>query len=86
MGLGGCGIKVSTDFIMKLMEEKKVNKHERGQAMETDSADGKPGLCNTPELQKDYEKLVISRDKCWRPKLRTIKEKEKNGIFKTRLK
>ena len=85
MGLGGSGIKVSTDFIMKLMEEKKVNKHERGQAMETDSAYGKPGLCNTPELQKDYEKLVISRDKCWRPKLWTIKEKEKNGIFKTRL-
>ena len=48
---------------MKLMEEKKVNKHEHGQAMEMDSADGKPDLYNSPELQKDSEKLVISRDK-----------------------
>ena len=63
MGRGGRGIRVSAEFIMKLMELKKVNKHERGQAMETDSADGKPDLCNSPELQKDSEKLVISRDK-----------------------
>ena len=48
MGRGGRGIRVFAEFIMKPMEEKKVNKHERGQAMETDSADGKPGLCNTP--------------------------------------
>ena len=76
---------MGSEFIMKLMEEKKVNKHERGKVMETHSPDGKLGLCNTSELQKDYEKLVISRDKCWRPKLGTIKEKEKNNIFKTRL-
>ena len=73
----GCGIRVSAEFIMKLMEEKRVNKDERGQSMETDSADGKPRLCNNPVLQKDYEKLVISRDKCWRPKLGIIKEKRK---------
>jgi hypothetical protein len=78
---GGRGIRVSAEFIRKLMEDRRLNIDERGHTLGMDSVDGKPGLCNTPELQKDYEQLVTTRGKCWKPKLETIKEKEKKGNF-----
>jgi hypothetical protein len=75
---GGLRIRVCPEFISKLMEEGRLNADERGHSVGGDSADDEPGrLCNTPELQKEYAQLVKCRGQCWRPKLETIKEKEK---------
>jgi len=77
----GRGIRVSAEFITKIMEDRRLNIDERERALSRDSADDERGLCNTPELKKQYEQLVTSRGQCWRPKLETIREKEKNPNF-----
>jgi hypothetical protein len=76
---GGLRFRVSVEFITKLMENSRPNDECR-HAVGSYSADDKRRLCNTWELQNDYELLVTSRSKRWRPKLETIKEKEKKGI------
>lgn len=73
---GGQRIRVSIEFITKLMEDGRRNDDGRGHAVDSASADNGSRLCNTPELQKEYEKLVASRGQRWRPKLESIKEKE----------
>jgi hypothetical protein len=78
---GGLRIRVCSEFVSKLMEDGRLNVDERGRSVNGDnSTDDEPGrLCNTPELQKDYARLVQCKAQCWRPKLETIKEKEKIG-------
>ncbi|XP_042499243.1 uncharacterized protein LOC122077373 [Macadamia integrifolia] len=66
---GSLQIRVSDEFISKLMEEGKT-KEEGIHRNET-----KGGVCNTPQLQKDYEQLVGYRQ--WKPKLETIRESER---------
>ena len=75
----GClRIRVSDEFIAQLMEEGKIK--DETAAAETSSSSGKPKsrVCTTPQLQKDYTQLVGSRQ--WKPKLETIKEKEKRKL------
>lgn len=67
-------IRVSPQFITKIMEDGRINIDERGHAVERDSTANENRLCNTPDLQKHYEKLVKPKDRSWRPKLDTIKE------------
>lgn len=73
---GGLRIRVSPEFISKLMEDVRLNVDERGLSVDGDSADDECRLLNTPELQKDYARLVKCRAKCWRPKLESIKEND----------
>lgn len=77
-GGGGIRIRIHPEFISKLMENRRLSVGEIGHSVSTaDSADSRRGLCNTPELQKDYAQLVKSRSQCWRPKLESIGENEK---------
>ncbi|XP_057844597.2 uncharacterized protein LOC131054150 [Cryptomeria japonica] len=69
---GGLRIKVCSEFISKLIEDGRFSNKEREISAESDQ-----GLCNTPQLQKDYAQLVTSRNQVWKPKLDTIQEKEK---------
>jgi hypothetical protein len=75
---GGLRIRVCPEFVTKLIENRKLNVDEGGRTVGRDSIDDKRRLCNTPELQKDYEQLVKSRGHCWKPTLESIREKEKN--------
>ena len=66
------------EFISKLMEEGRLNADERDRSQGRDSTDEEAGrVCNTPELEKECAQLVKCRRHCWKPKLETIKEKEK---------
>ncbi|EEF50152.1 uncharacterized protein LOC8285723 [Ricinus communis] len=66
----GClRIRVSDEFISQLLEEGK---------MEEDDRKITSRVCTTPQLQKDYGLLVRSRQ--WKPKLETIREKEKRKL------
>ncbi|XP_050221196.1 uncharacterized protein LOC126671471 [Mercurialis annua] len=63
----GClRIRVSEDFISELMEESKSVEESWSR------------VCTTPELQKHYGVLVRSRQ--WKPKLETIREKNKRKL------
>jgi len=74
---GDLRIRVCPEFITKLMEDRRVNVDERELPVTRDFADDEPyRLCNTPELKKEYKKLVKSRGHCWKPKLESIGEKE----------
>ncbi|KAG9149630.1 hypothetical protein Leryth_023248 [Lithospermum erythrorhizon] len=57
-------IKVSPEFIIKLMSRKIDNSDEDQLSM----------LCSTPELKKHYDHLVGSREQLWSPRLETISE------------
>ena len=58
------------------------NSNERGNAVVGDFADdGQRGLCNTPELQKDYVQLVRARGQSWKPELETVRENGRNGVY-----
>ncbi|KAE9614863.1 hypothetical protein Lal_00036212 [Lupinus albus] len=61
-------IKVMPEFFIRLISG---GDHEQNNG-------GSPGsnsfLCSTPELQKQYEQLVKSKDQLWSPKLETISE------------
>lgn len=79
----GLRIRVSADFITKIMEDGSLNSDQRGHPVIRNSADNeKYGLCNSPELQRDYAQLVTSRGQSWKPKLETISEKERSGGYK----
>ncbi|KAL6003568.1 hypothetical protein ACLOJK_023800 [Asimina triloba] len=71
---GSVQIRVSDEFIQSLMIGKE-HKDDDGEA-------GKKRLCSTPELEKDYQMLVVGgkRFKDWKPKLETIEEKERRKI------
>ncbi|GAV82596.1 DUF4228 domain-containing protein [Cephalotus follicularis] len=70
----GCPrIRVSDEFISQLMEEARIKEDD----VES-SSNPKSKVCTTPQLQKDYEQLVVLRQ--WKPKLETIKEKEKRKL------
>ncbi|XP_044461151.1 uncharacterized protein LOC123192605 [Mangifera indica] len=70
----GCGrIRVSDEFISQLMEEGIIK--EEDEEEET----FKSKICTTAQLQKDYTQLVGS-SRQWKPKLETIKEKEKRRL------
>ncbi|WCJ26695.1 hypothetical protein M5689_008495 [Euphorbia peplus] len=68
---GSLRIRVSDEFISRLMQE-----NEKGGEEEEE------GLCTTPQLQKDYRLLVRSRH--WKPKLETIRENKKEKKKKKR--
>lgn len=57
-------IKVTPQFIIRLIS---------GDHKENGAANSS-FLCSTPELQKQYEQLVKSKDQVWSPKLETISE------------
>lgn len=81
---GSFQIRVSEEFITKLMQDGKLNADERDHAVVRVSAeDGEQrGLCNTAELRKDYAQLVTFNGQSWKPKLETISEKQKIGGYK----
>lgn len=64
---GTLQIRVSDEFISKLVGEGRIAGEEEEKP--------KGRVCTTPELEKDYTRLVGSKE--WKPKLETIKEKEK---------
>ncbi|KAE9596312.1 hypothetical protein Lalb_Chr17g0347961 [Lupinus albus] len=55
-------IKVMPEFITRLISG------------ENNGSSSNSFLCSTPELQKQYEHLVKSKDQTWSPKLETISE------------
>ncbi|CAL0315850.1 unnamed protein product [Lupinus luteus] len=56
-------IKVMPEFITRLISGENNN-----------GSSSNSFLCSTPELQKQYEQLVRSKDQTWSPKLETISE------------
>ncbi|KAL9678497.1 hypothetical protein QQ045_016341 [Rhodiola kirilowii] len=68
---GGLKIRVSDEFIAQLTIEQRKTAINKSAAAEEEER-----VCNTPQLMKDYTQLVGS-SRQWRPKLETIKEKEK---------
>ncbi|KAJ4828509.1 hypothetical protein Tsubulata_020340 [Turnera subulata] len=76
----GClRIRVSDEFISQLMEEGTIREGTE-EDEEEGSSSGKETskVCTTAQLQKDYTMLVGPR--MWKPKLETIKEKEKRKL------
>ncbi|XP_068666609.1 uncharacterized protein [Aristolochia californica] len=75
---GTLQIRVSDDFIAQLMEEGRLGEEE-GTSESSDGLKGK--VCTTPQLQKDYSQLVGCRRSIqWKPKLETIREKERKRL------
>ncbi|XP_031490627.1 uncharacterized protein LOC116257783 [Nymphaea colorata] len=72
---GSLQIRVSDEFISKLIEGDNVKDEEEASVKEQP----KGKVCTTPALQKDYTQLVGYRSQQWKPKLETIRELEKNG-------
>eukprot|EP00268_Persea_americana_P055657 TRINITY_DN6489_c4_g1_i1.p1 TRINITY_DN6489_c4_g1~~TRINITY_DN6489_c4_g1_i1.p1 ORF type:complete len:268 (-),score=53.15 TRINITY_DN6489_c4_g1_i1:250-1053(-) len=69
---GTLQIRVSDEFISNLIEEGRMSEEEES----LNKSKGR--VCTTPELEKDYTRLVgCRRSREWKPKLETIKEKEK---------
>jgi hypothetical protein len=81
---GDLRIRVSAEFITKLMEDGRLKADEPDHAVVKDSADDDEqcGLCNTAELRKDYAQLVTFSGQSWKPKLQTISEKQRVGRYK----
>ncbi|KAL4578603.1 hypothetical protein LXL04_014729 [Taraxacum kok-saghyz] len=63
-------IKVSPEFMTKILTR-------RDQESESEGGSGNGFLCSTPELKKQYEQLVGSKDQTWSPRLETISEHNK---------
>ncbi|EPS70268.1 hypothetical protein M569_04496, partial [Genlisea aurea] len=62
---GRVSIKIGSEFIAKLITgDSDGDKISRGGRL----------LCSTPELQRDYDSLIGSRNMIWSPKLETISE------------
>ncbi|KAG7950783.1 hypothetical protein I3843_13G133800 [Carya illinoinensis] len=59
-------IKVVPEFITRLITTSGNNREINGSCSSP--------LCSTPELQKHYEQLVVSKEQLWSPKLETISE------------
>ncbi|KAL0004769.1 hypothetical protein SO802_012330 [Lithocarpus litseifolius] len=75
----GClRIRVSDEFISQLLEEGKMREENEEKSDSSSKATAKSVVCTTPQLQKEYQQLVGSR--LWKPKLETIKEKEKRKL------
>ena len=75
-------IRLSADFMTKIMDNGRINSNEHGNVVVGDFADdGQRGLCNTPELQKDYVQLVRARGQSWKPELETVRENGRNGVY-----
>lgn len=72
---GSLQIRVLDEFISKLIEAGKMKEEEED---ENSSNLRGGGVCTTPQLQKDYTRLVGSRQ--WKPKLETIKESERRKV------
>ncbi|XP_026377144.1 uncharacterized protein LOC113271479 [Papaver somniferum] len=68
---GSLQIRVSDEFISKLMESPSSVKEDDEENEDEDRV--KQRICNTPQLQKDYSQLV-GCSKQWKPKLETISE------------
>ncbi|CAH1436070.1 unnamed protein product [Lactuca virosa] len=65
-------IKVSPEFMTRILTRRGSGD---GQESENESGNAVNGfLCSTPELKKQYEQLVGSKDQTWSPKLETISE------------
>ncbi|CAI9768794.1 unnamed protein product [Fraxinus pennsylvanica] len=66
---GSLRIRVSEEFITQLIEQGKIKENDDQQP----SLGKNIRVCNTPQLQKDYQQLVGQRQ--WKPKLDTISER-----------
>ncbi|KAL1199138.1 hypothetical protein V5N11_014635 [Cardamine amara subsp. amara] len=64
-------IKVSPDFIMSLICKNRNSIKEEEEAISCGESNG---ICNSPELQKQYDQLVGAKEHIWSPKLQTISE------------
>ncbi|PKI77187.1 uncharacterized protein LOC116200547 [Punica granatum] len=64
-------MKVSPDFIMRIITKGKEGDDKKDRAREGGT---RSSLCSTPELRKQYEQLVGCREQVWSPKLETISE------------
>ncbi|KAK7276671.1 hypothetical protein RIF29_17815 [Crotalaria pallida] len=69
-------IKVMPEFITSLIGLDPGSKENNNGSIDGVANSGSPSsfLCSTPELQKQYEQLVKSKDQVWSPKLETISE------------
>ncbi|XP_058103549.1 uncharacterized protein LOC131247127 [Magnolia sinica] len=75
-------IRVSDEFISKLMEEGRIKGEDEEGEEENSRTKPKGRVCTTPELEKDYIRLVgFRRSKEWKPKLETIREKKERRKF-----
>ncbi|XP_010249366.1 PREDICTED: uncharacterized protein LOC104591916 [Nelumbo nucifera] len=74
---GSLQIRVSDEFISKLMIEGKI-KDDQGE--DDNHSKSKNRVCTTPQLQKDYTQLVGSRSRQWKPKLEPIRESERRKL------
>lgn len=71
---GGLRIKVTEEMVMQ---------YQKAQAEAAAAAEKIIGVCNTPQLRKDYE-LLVGRRLQWKPKLDTISEKKSQQKKKMR--
>ncbi|KAI3518311.1 hypothetical protein L1887_06890 [Cichorium endivia] len=70
-------IKVSSEFMTRILTRRGGSDDQESES-ESGSANAVQGfLCSTPELKKQYEQLVGSKDQTWSPKLETISEYNK---------
>ncbi|KAF8048203.1 hypothetical protein N665_2610s0001 [Sinapis alba] len=67
-------IKVSPVFIMSLICKNR-NMCSKGEVI-MESCGESSEICNSPELKKQYDQLVGTREHMWSPKLQTISEHE----------
>ncbi|KAI3518285.1 hypothetical protein L1887_06837 [Cichorium endivia] len=78
-------IKGSNGRVLIKMKPDVMARHliSRGAHDDDKGNEGKPSnatsssLCSTPELKKEYEQLVRSKDQAWSPNLQTISEAKK---------
>ncbi|XP_072997527.1 uncharacterized protein [Typha latifolia] len=72
---GRTRIRVLPEFIAEVM---RGGEEEGGRGSYGGSNDNKNNnLCSTPELRKQYEQLVVSRERAWSPRLETIEESKR---------
>ncbi|PWA68170.1 hypothetical protein CTI12_AA311870 [Artemisia annua] len=70
-------IKVKPEFIAKNLISRSGQDYIQENVVVTDNNVTNGSLCSTPELKKEYEALVRSKDQTWSPGLDTISEAKK---------
>ncbi|KAI3898317.1 hypothetical protein MKX03_002974 [Papaver bracteatum] len=81
---GSLQIRVSDEFISKLMESPSSVKEDDQENEDENENRVKQRICNTPQLQKDYSQLV-GCSKQWKPKLETISESSSSSSSSSRI-
>ncbi|KAI3723774.1 hypothetical protein L2E82_35531 [Cichorium intybus] len=69
-------IKMKPDVMARHLISRGAHDDDKGNEGEPSNATSS-SLCSTPELKKEYEQLVRSKDQAWSPNLQTISEAKK---------